>query len=86
MDWISDYDISVAIEKLDRAIQSRIQKHGNKPHHSPHESLGICQEELYEVMKCVHENQGKFVTAKEFRDLAVAQRCGLISVWRMEND
>lgn len=78
--WISDYDITIALQKLERAVERRIQKHGNKPHHSSHESLGICQEELYEVMKCVHENQERLVTAKEFRDLAVAALWAYLSL------
>ena len=72
MNNIQDYEINAALQKMERAIERRIEKHGQQPHQSAHESLGICQEELYEVMKCIHENQESIVTAKEFRDLAVA--------------
>jgi len=78
--WISDYDITIALQKLERAIQRRIQKHGNKPHASAHETLGIIQEELYEVMKCIHENQDPIITAKELRDVAVAAIWGMIGL------
>ena len=72
MSYIQDYEINAALQKLERAIERRIEKHGQQPHRSAHESLGICFEEFYEVMKCIHENQESIVTAKEFRDLAVA--------------
>jgi hypothetical protein len=44
--------------EIESALERRIEKHGNK--------------EFYEAIKCIHENQEKQVTAKEFRDLAVA--------------
>ena len=72
MSYIQEYEINAALLKFERAIQRRIEKHGQQPHHSPHESLGSCYEEFYEVMKCIHENQESIVTAKELRDLAVA--------------
>ena len=77
---ITEYEIQSALGRLEQSIKRRIQKHGTAPHHSSHESLGICQEEFYEVMKCVHENQDPIVTAKEFRDLAVAALWAYLSL------
>lgn len=77
---ITEYETQSALIRLEQSVKRRIEKHGANPHHSAHESLGICQEELYEVMKCIHENQDPIVTAKEFRDLAVAALWAYLSL------
>ena len=43
MSYIQDYEINAALQKMERAIERRIEKHGQQPHQSAHESLGICQ-------------------------------------------
>lgn len=77
---ITEYEIQSALSRLEQSIKRRIQKHGTAPHHSAHETLGIIMEELYEVMKCIHENQDPIITAKELRDVVVAGLWGMISL------
>ena len=77
---ISDYEIQAGLNRLNQSIDRRIEKHGREPHHSVHESLGICMEEMYEVQKAIHENQDPVIIAKELRDLAVAASWGMISL------
>jgi len=80
MNLIQGYDINTAINRVEHSIERRIDKHGRQPHATPHESLGICMEELYEVQKAIHENHEPAVIAKEFRDLAVAAIWAFLSL------
>ncbi len=84
MNYIQEYEINTAVSRVEKSIDRRIEKHGLTPHASPHESLGICMEELYEVQKAIHENHEPSVVAKEFRDLAVAAIWAFISIERMK--
>lgn len=64
------------IEKFIEEIKVAIKKHGDDLYNSPHEGLGVCQEEMYELTKAIHENDN---VADEFMDLAIAAFWGYIS-------
>lgn len=85
MNTIHDYELAVAHERFLKAIQKRINRHGQTPHLSAHESIGICQEELYEVTKAVHEHHDKKIVASEFLDLAVAAYWAWLSMEKRDD-
>lgn len=85
MNIIHDYELTVAHERFLKAIQKRINRHGQTPHLSAHESIGICQEELYEVTKSVHEHHEKKIVAAEFLDLAVAAYWAWLSMEKRDD-
>lgn len=62
-----------------KAVNNSINKHTKAPYNSVHEGLGICQEELYELVKAIHEGVG---IDEEFLDLAVAAFWGYFSFWK----
>lgn len=84
MNLIQEYEINAGLTRIELSIDRRIEKHGHCPHATPHESLGICMEEIYEVQKAIHENHEPAVIAKEFRDLAVAAIWAFLSLERMK--
>ena len=84
MNLIQEYELNAGLTRIELSIDRRIEKHGRQPHATPHESLGICMEELYEIQKAIHENHEPAVIAKEFRDLAVAAIWAFLSLERMK--
>lgn len=68
------------IDRIRRALTEAIEKHGNAPFKSVHESLGKCQKELYEIMKAIHEDENDIEKIRrEFMDLAT------VALWSAES-
>lgn len=68
------------LDRIRRALTKAIEKHGDAPFKSVHESLGKCQEELYEVMKAIHEDENDIEKIRrEFMDLAT------VALWSAES-
>lgn len=68
------------LDRIRRSLTEAIEKHGDAPFKSVHESLGKCQEELYEVMKAIHEDENDIEKIRrEFMDLAT------VALWSAES-
>lgn len=77
---ITEYEINAAIDRLKNRISSRIDRHGTLPHHSRHESVAICDEEMTEIKMAVHQKSQDQDLADEYLDLACAAIWAFLSV------
>jgi len=66
------------IDTFTQEVRRAIHINGDDLYNSPHEGLGICQEEMYELTKAIHENDNDNI-AEEFMDLAIAAFWGYVS-------
>lgn len=77
---ISEYEMNMAFDRLRERIKSRIERHGDQPHHSRHESVAICDEEMTEIKLAVHGKATDQELADEYYDLACAAVWAIVSI------
>ena len=79
MKKLDDVMIGELMELFRKGIEKRIAKHGYEAHNSVHETLGICDEESFEVRDALHKKLSPRIIRDELIDLAVASFWGAMS-------
>lgn len=77
---VSEYEINMALDRLRERIKSRIERHGDQPHYSRHESVAICDEEMTEIKLAVHGKASDHELEDEYYDLACAAVWAIVSI------
>lgn len=80
---VSHTEIQQALDLLNFNLGKRIAKFGNGSHTSKHETLGIIQEEVYELLQATHQNDVQSCM-DECLDIAVACIWGYASLKKLQ--
>jgi NTP pyrophosphatase (non-canonical NTP hydrolase) len=75
---VKQKNVDDALSFILETLKNARKKHGHGRWASKHETLGILQEEVYELIKAIHENDAKDFK-KELADIAITAIWGLAS-------
>lgn len=76
---VTKEDINKSLILILIGLQKRLKQHGHAPLASIHEILGIMDEEHYELLMAVHQNDNDQVV-EELVDIAVGALFGIASL------
>ena len=73
-------DLMDAIAGIDEKMKFRLKQKGGQTYSSVHEAYGLLAEEMHELLKAIHENEGHDAIVEELNDIAAACICAIASI------